>query len=90
MPNRGLGSGAASGAPFLAALLIGLGIGAEADTIAYLTSRYFGLRAFGEIYGYAFCHLCSGGRVGSVADGAGFDHSPILIAFSWPLARSDS
>jgi hypothetical protein len=29
-------------------------MGAEADIIAYLTSRYFGLRAFGEINGYAF------------------------------------
>ena len=29
-------------------------MGAEADIIAYLTSRYFGLRASGEIYGYAF------------------------------------
>jgi hypothetical protein len=29
-------------------------MGAEADIIAYLTSPYFGLRAFGEIYGYAF------------------------------------
>ena len=29
-------------------------MGAEVDIIAYLTGRYFGLRAFGEIYGYAF------------------------------------
>ena len=49
VPNCRLLSGAANGAPFLAALLIGLGMGAEADIIAYLTSRYFGLRAFGEI-----------------------------------------
>jgi len=29
-------------------------MGAEAEIIAYLTGRYFGLRAFGQIYGYAF------------------------------------
>jgi spore maturation protein SpmB len=41
-------------ATFLGAFLVGLGMGAEADVIAYLVSRYFGLKAFGEIYGFAF------------------------------------
>ena len=35
----------------IAALLIGLAAGAELDVIAFLTSRYFGMRSFGEIYG---------------------------------------
>jgi MFS family permease len=80
-----LWSGATSGAPFLAALLIGLGVGAEVDIIAYLTSRYFGLRAFGEIYGCAFATFVLGSALGPWLMGLGFDHtgsySPVLVAF---------
>ncbi|MFC4297691.1 hypothetical protein ACFO0J_06525 [Castellaniella hirudinis] len=38
----------------MAAVLIGLGLGAEIDLIAFMQSRYFGHKAFGEIYGYFF------------------------------------
>ena len=38
-------------AVFIAAFLIGLGFGAETDLMGYLVGRYFGLRAFGQIYG---------------------------------------
>lgn len=58
---------------FAAAFLIGLGLGAEGDIIAYLVSRYFGLRAFGEIYGYAFAAFTLGGVIGPVCMGIGFD-----------------
>jgi len=68
---------AAAGTPlvFLAVFLIGLGMGAEVDIIAYLTSRYFGLRAFGEIYGYAFASYTLAGAVGPWLMGLGFDRS---------------
>src|SRR5215469_13885261 len=46
---------------YLAAFLVGLGAGAEVDIIAFLTSRYFGLLAFGEIYGYAFASFAVAG-----------------------------
>ncbi len=36
-------------------------------------SRYFGLRAFGEIYGYAFAVFTLGGVVGPLLMGMGFD-----------------
>ena len=36
-------------------------------------SRYFGLRAFGEIYGYAFAAFTLGGVVGPLLMGMGFD-----------------
>jgi MFS family permease len=58
---------------FVAAFLVGLGLGAEGDLIAYLVSRYFGLRAFGEIYGYAFAAFTLGGVVGPLLMGIGFD-----------------
>ncbi len=41
----------ATGFAFVAAFLVGLGLGAEIDVMGYLTSRYFGLSSFGEIYG---------------------------------------
>jgi MFS family permease len=70
---------------FLAVFLIGLGIGAEVDIIAYLTSRYFGLRAFGEIYGYAFASYTVAGALGPWLMGLGFDHSgsygSVLVGF---------
>jgi hypothetical protein len=52
----------------------------QADIIAYLTSRHFGLRASGEIYGYAFATYVLAGALGPWLMG-GFDRSPVLIAF---------
>ena len=40
-----------------AEFFIGLGLGAEVAIMAFLTSRYFGLCAFGAIYGVMFCGL---------------------------------
>jgi MFS family permease len=68
---------------FAGALLVGLGMGAEVDIIAYLTSRYFGLRAFGEIYGYAFGAFALAGGVGTFLMGAGFD---LTGSYRTPLA----
>lgn len=66
-------SGVTGASVFIAAFLVGLGLGAEGDIIAYLVSRYFGLRAFGEIYGYAFAAFTLGGVVGPLLMGIGFD-----------------
>jgi predicted MFS family arabinose efflux permease len=80
-----LRTGAESGLLFPAVLLIGLGIGAEVDIIAYLVGRYFGLRAFGEIYGYAFASYVLAGALGPWLMGVGFDrfasYSSILVGF---------
>jgi MFS family permease len=59
--------------PFLAAFLIGIGQGAELDIIPYMASRYFGLAAFAEIYGYLFAVFTFGGVVGPVLMGKAFD-----------------
>ena len=64
------GQGAAA---FAGALLVGLGMGTEGDLIAYLTSRYFGLKAFGELYGYAFGMFVLAGACGALLMGVGFD-----------------
>jgi len=47
-----LGAGARAAA--LGAVAIGLANGAEIDLIGYFTARYFGLRAFGRIYGILY------------------------------------
>jgi MFS family permease len=68
-----LWTGAGGSLAFLAAFLVGLGMGAEADIIAYLTSRYFGLRSFGQIYGYVFGTYILSGALGPMLMGIGFD-----------------
>ncbi|HEY6409239.1 MAG TPA: MFS transporter [Ktedonobacteraceae bacterium] len=55
------------------AFLIGLGFGAEGDIVAYLTSRYFGLRSFGEIAGYTYAAFVLAGGLGPLLMGVGFD-----------------
>jgi MFS family permease len=60
---------------FAGGFLVGLGLGAEVDIIAYLTSRYFGLRAFGEIYSWAFAAFALAGALGPLIMGTSFDRT---------------
>jgi MFS family permease len=73
---------------FAGAFLVGLGLGAEVDLIAYLTSRYFGLRAIGKIYSSIFAAFGLAGALGPLMTGAGFDRTGSyripLIAFLAP------
>ena len=68
-----LWSGASGSVAFVAAMFVGLGLGAEVDIIGYLVGRYFGLLAFGEIYGYLFAAFYLGAGVGPFLMGRGFD-----------------
>jgi len=61
------------GLAFSAAFLIGLALGAEGDVMPYLTSRYFGLRCFGEVYGTIFAGFSLAGGLGPYLMGAAFD-----------------
>lgn len=74
---------------FVAALLVGAGLGAEVDLIAYLLSRYFGMRAFGEIYGYLFAVFMLGSGVGPFLMGVSFTqtdgYDPALLFFAAAL-----
>jgi MFS family permease len=58
---------------FVGAFLVGLGTGAEVDIIAYLISRYFGLRAYGAISGWLWCVYSVAGGLGAYVMGLGFD-----------------
>lgn len=62
-------------AAMAAAFLVGIGMGAEVDVIAFLISRYFGLRAFGTVFGIAFGSFVLAGGVGGWLMGAGFDRA---------------
>ena len=68
-----LWSGAGGGLAVVAMVLWGLAMGAELDIMAYMVSRYFGLRAFGEIYSYAFAAFTLGGVIGPLLMGVSFD-----------------
>jgi len=61
-----LGFGVGGKGPLVGGVLLGMGIGAEIDLIAYILSRYFGLRAFGALHGMAFCFA----QMASAAGGA--------------------
>jgi MFS family permease len=72
-------------AAFAGAFLVGLGLGAEIDLIPFLTSRYFGLLAFGKVYSSLFAGFAFAGALGPLIMGAGFDrmgsYSRSLIGF---------
>ena len=80
-----LWSGVVGGLAFVAAVLVGLGQGAEFDILPYAISRYFGLRAFGEIYGSIFAAVTLGGAIGPLVMGMSFDftgsYSLALLSF---------
>src|SRR4029077_10488438 len=74
---------AAGALPALGVILIGLGLGTEIDLIAFLTSRYLGQRAFGQIYGYCFMIFGLGSSFGRFIGGYVYalagSYNPALI-----------
>jgi MFS family permease len=75
--------------PAAGVFLIGLGLGSEVDMLAFLNSRYFGQRAFGQLYGYFFMSFALGGALGRFLGGYLFDlassYSPALIGAAGTL-----
>ncbi|MEQ8735117.1 MAG: MFS transporter [Rhodospirillaceae bacterium] len=57
----------------IAALAIGLAAGAELDLIAYLTSRYFGMKHYGQLYGAQFIFFAIGSGAAPAVFGLSFD-----------------
>jgi MFS family permease len=59
---------------FTALIIMGIGVGAEGGGItSYFVARYFGLKAFGEIYGYISAATIVSLGVGPVMAGMLFD-----------------
>jgi len=79
-----IGAMAVFGAPVagLGAIAIGLSIGAELDLVGYMTARYFGMRAFGRIYGLLYAAILVGSSCSPIVYGAIVDktgsYSPAL------------
>ncbi|MCC4909203.1 MFS transporter [Microbacterium sp. cx-59] len=76
---------AGPGAAPLTALLIGIGFGAEIDLMSYLSSRYFGPRAFGALYSLVYSVFMIGSAFGPVFAGFAFDGTgsytiPLILA----------
>ena len=68
----------------LCAVLIGLAAGAELDLMAFLSSRYFGLRRYASIYAVTFASFSVSAGLAPAAFGAVYDavgsYSPVLRA----------
>jgi MFS family permease len=78
--------------PFWGTVLCGLGIGAEVDLMAFLVSRYFGIRHFGAVYGLMFALFSLGVGLGPWLMGLSHDYLksyvPMMIVFEVALATA--
>lgn len=64
-----------------AAIVIGLTLGSEIDVIVYLTTKHFGLKNFGTIYGGLLTALSIGTAFGPLAAAAVYDHWGSYVPF---------
>ena len=80
--------------PFLSAGLLGLLLGAEFDVAAYLTKRFFGLKAFGKIYGLLYAIFQLAAAIGtpvlalSRSNFAGYQPGLMLYVFALLVAAT--
>jgi predicted MFS family arabinose efflux permease len=72
--------------PVAGIISLGLASGTEIDMIGFLTSRYFGMKRFGQLYGYLFASFVVGSAVGPYMMGLAFErlhsYEPALWMFS--------
>lgn len=80
-----LAAGAVGPLAFVAAVFIGISMGAEIDMLAFLTGRYFGVENFGQVYGILFTSFLIGTSGGPVAYGMAYE---TLGSYSWVLVVS--
>jgi MFS family permease len=71
--------------PVAGIISLGLASGTEIDMIGFLTSRYFGMKRFGQLYGYLFASFVLGSAVGPFMMGLAFErlhsYEPALWMF---------
>jgi MFS family permease len=72
----------------LAAALIGIGAGGEADITPYLLTRYFGLRGFSTLYGLTWTFYAVAGGIGPVILGRAYDSTGSYTALLTLLAAA--
>ena len=83
-----LATGVIDFAAYAALILIGFSIGAEIDMMTFLTTRYFGLRHFGEIYGILFASLLIGTSLGPFLFGWSYDTYGSYLGMLWIAASA--
>jgi MFS family permease len=71
--------------PVAGIISFGLASGTEIDMIGFLTSRYFGMKRFGQLYGYLFASFVVGSAFGPYMMGLAFErlhsYEPALWGF---------
>jgi predicted MFS family arabinose efflux permease len=71
--------------PVAGIISLGLASGTEIDMIGFLTSRYFGMKRFGQLYGYLFASFVVGSAIGPSMMGLAFErlhsYEPALWTF---------
>ena len=80
-----LATGAVGWIAVIAAIFIGISMGAEIDMLAFMTGRYFGVENFGRVYGILFTSFLIGTSVGPVMYGLAFE---VLGSYIWVLVLS--
>lgn len=68
--------------------LIGIAIGAEFDVMAFFTSRYFGQRSFGAIYGYNYSGFKIGASLGPLIMGIAYDQLGSYNEVLWAMSAT--
>jgi len=66
-----------------AAVLVGVSLGAEIDVVVYLTTRHFGLKSYGALYGGLLSALSLGTAFGPLVAARVFDVTQNYDAFLW-------
>jgi MFS family permease len=71
--------------PVVGTVFLGLGVGGEVDLMAFMTGRYFGVRAFGALHGLMFTFAVFANAAGSSLMGWCFQfrhtYTPVFILF---------
>jgi len=82
-------SGLAGVAPYLGVILVAITAGGEIDVMAFLATRFFGLKAYGKIYGVMFAFFAIGTGLGPYLAGLSFDwfhsYTPSFLLFEGGL-----
>ncbi len=65
--------GAGTWVAVISVMSMGLAAAAEVDLLAYLSSRYFGMKSYGKIYGWQISAFYLGATFGPIAVGIAYD-----------------
>ena len=80
------GDAVSYGAAFIAICLLGVAAGMEFDLLAYLVSRYFGIRAYSGIYGGLYSFFALGAGIGPAVYGRVYEQTGAFVgALQWSM-----